>query len=120
MNRLRLLLIHYGDFRKSELTLFTEVTKKNRGLKVGATDVVALISGNGKQVKFIHGFTQMAVIGGRTMEETGKSTRILKSDTFRIDGAGSWNPLMLANYAAAVGIELIGLKKFEETYRKLK
>jgi hypothetical protein len=120
MNRLRLLLIHYGDFRKSELTLFNEVAKKNRGLKVGKHDVVALISGNGKQIKFIHGFTSMEVIGGKTREVTGRKTRILQSDAFRIDGAGSWNPLMLANYAAAVGIELIGLKKFEETYRRLK
>jgi hypothetical protein len=35
-------------------------------------------------------------------------------------GKSVWNPLMLKDYAEEQGIDLDGLKKFEEYYKKLR
>ena len=115
---MRLKLIHRGDFRKSELTLFNEAMKAHKGLKLGSDDCVLFISGNGKILKFVYGFTEQEVMRYSTKETTGNTTKILESTVYRIDGSGTWNPLMLRNYADAAGVSLIGLKRFEQHYRE--
>jgi len=41
--------------------------------------------------------------------------RVVDSRRLRISG-GAWSPLMLQNYANAVGLNLVGIKRFEQLY----
>jgi hypothetical protein len=116
---MRLRYIHHGDFRKNTVTLYNEVQKRAPGLKLGSEDCVLVVSGTGKILRFVYGFDDLEVIGGRTKLATGNMTRVLQSEEYRIDGAGTWNPLMLRNYAEALGIQLAGLKRFEESFQAL-
>jgi len=43
----------------------------------------------------------------------------IASVRLRLTGS-HWNPLMLQNYAEACGIELMGIKRFEEHYERLR
>lgn len=115
---MRLRYVYRGDFRKSEVTLYNEAIKE-AGTDLAAGDCILLVSGNGKQLRFVHGFRDMDVVGGRTKEKTGRMTKVMTSAVHRIDGPGAWNPLMLSNYASKAGIELEGLRKFESYYREL-
>jgi hypothetical protein len=117
--RRNLVCAYRGDFRKNELTLFKEVLKKFPELELTGIDTVALISGTGKQIKFIFGFSKLTVIG-KTGELTGNETNVLKSELHRIDGPGGWNPDMIVNYAEACGIHIINRKRFEEIHNLTK
>lgn len=116
---MRLRLIYRGDFRKSEETLFNEVMQKHKGLKLGPEDCVLLMSGNGKILKFVYGFTEQEVFSEKKEDFTGRKTKILESTVYRISGAGGWNPTMLANYAEQAGVPLHGLKRFQDYYKEL-
>lgn len=45
--------------------------------------------------------------------------RVTDSRKLRL-GAGTWSPYMLQNYANAVGLNLQGIKRFEEVYAERK
>ena len=95
--------------------MFLEAAKKHKGLKLGSDDCVLFISGSGKILRFVYGFTEQEVVsGGRRY--TGEQTQILETSVYRIIGGGRWSPLMLKNYADECGLELVGLKRFEEHY----
>lgn len=74
--------------------------------------VVLLLSKSKDQMCFVHGF--------ETFTDKNKSAvrRVLWSEKLRLD-RGTWNPLMLVNYAERVGLGLVGLKRFEDFYHKL-
>jgi len=105
---MRLRYIERADFRKSEQTNFVEVQRRQK-LELGAKDVVMLISTKGNQLVFVHGFDQY---------QNGVTRQILRSERLRLT-SGTWNPLMLANYAESVGIKIDGIKRFEEHYKAL-
>ena len=112
----RLVLIEHCDFRCSEWTNLNVVLKKNK-MKLGPQDVVAMVSGNGKQIVFAYAHDQFKY------EDYRGDTRpagVVQSLRYRLTGNGVWSPTMLATYAEAVGIDLIGLKKFEQYYRAIK
>jgi hypothetical protein len=44
---------------------------------------------------------------------SGVSRRVIDSRKLRL-GGGSWNPYMLQNYANSVGLNLVGIKRFEQ------
>jgi hypothetical protein len=108
---MRLRYIYRGDFRKSEHTLFNLVSAEVKDLKLNEGDCVLLLSHSGKLLKFVYGMKEL--------QNGEKTVKILPSQTYRITSGGTWNPLMLKNYASAVGIELQGLKRFEDHYRSL-
>ena len=102
---MRLRFVKRCSFRKSELTNFQEMAVTERSqLKTG--DCVMLLSLSENQLVFVYGFTDF-----------GRGT-VLRSERLRLS-AGTWDPLMLAEYAAKAGIELDGLKRFEEHYRDI-
>ena len=113
---MRLRLVYRGDFRKSEETLYAEALKKHPELNLRNGDCILLVSSNGKLLKFVYGFTEHDLVFYQSEKVWGK-TKILESVTYRISGSGSWNPLMLQNYANHLGLELAGLKRFEEYYK---
>lgn len=100
------------DFRRSELSNYNEIVGEHAQLaKLGKDDVILFLSKNQDQVIFVHGFSQVH-------GDKGKSLYI-KSVRLRMIKGATWNPLMIANYAKQVGIELKGLKTFEEHYKEL-
>lgn len=99
-----------GDFRKNEATLYKEWLKKNPQHNSGS-GVILFLSRTQNQMVFIHGFD--------TIGNYPKGKRVLWSERLRLD-RGTWNPLMLVNYAELVGLHLVGLKCFEEFYKQLK
>lgn len=111
--RVRLRHIMRGDFRKSEETLTNEVMKEIRDLKLGQRDAICMLSSNGKILRFVFGFLEDDMIDAKGHTVQDKRTRILPSRQYRITQHGTFNPLMLANYAESMGIELIELKRFE-------
>lgn len=106
--RLRLRQIFQdADFRQNELTLWRHY-KKKCAFEPKAGDAVLLVSRSGNQLLFVLNYSEGVA---------QKSTRErIESLRFRLSG-GYWNPLMIANYAAEVGIELEGIKRFEEAFK---
>jgi hypothetical protein len=111
----RLCLIEHCDFRCSEWTNLQRILRSHK-LKLGKSDVVAMVSGNGKQIVFCYAHDSVGYTDGRGL---ARKTDVVQSLRYRITGGGSWDPIMLVNYAEAAGIELIGLKKFEQHYKEI-
>jgi len=111
----RLVLIEHCDFRCSEWTNLQVVVKKHK-LALGPQDVIAMVSGNGKQIVFAYAHD---VFKYEDFRGASKPTGVVQSVKYRLTGSGTWNPTMLVNYAEAVGIELLGLKRFESYYKKI-
>lgn len=108
---MRLKYIATVSFQKSEATNFLEVSKK-RKWRLDENDVVCFISRGQDQIVFIH------VLGAALSDRSGALHKVVHSERLRLL-SGSWNPLMLANYASEVGIKLDGVKRFEQHYRAL-
>ncbi len=122
MDRLKLKEIIRVRFNKSEETNFDEVWMSRayraivRALK--SDECLCFISPHMNQLIFVHGYVEMR------SRKTKRRWVVLASRRFRVKRRpglqNHFEPLMLANYARAVGIELIGLKLFEEYYEYLK
>jgi hypothetical protein len=104
----KLRLVYQADFRKNEATNYTTACKEHQ-LQPTGTDVVMLVSKSWNQIIFVW----------RPEEITGpiRTCSVLSSRRLRLRG-GTWNPIMLADYASNVGLVLQGLKLFEQTYRE--
>lgn len=75
--------------------------------------------GSGDCLLFLsRGMNQLLFLWSPTNTEDtqrhGKRT-IFRSIRLRIEG-GTWNPLMIQNYANEVGLEFVGLRNFREQY----
>lgn len=115
--RVRLRAILQGDFRTSEYTMFQTISQKLRNSLRGA-DAVCFVSKRGNQVCFVFGFLN---VGTTKPADGSKGTKYGAITSVRIRLTRStWNPLMLQNYAAHRGLELIGIKRFEEHYERLR
>lgn len=115
MRKLRLRRIATVNFVRSELTNFMGLLQEHpelRNLKAG--DVVLLRSTSGDQLAFIHGF-QEAWSGKK-----GDATKVMYLHSVRLRLLkGSWNSLMIADYAKRVGIELEGLPTFDKHLQRI-
>jgi hypothetical protein len=110
---LRLKLVAEVDFRKSEVTNWTELAKKGMIARhLGENEVVLLVNKKRTQIVFVS--------AAKAWPGRKHAISIVHSRRLRITSGGSWNPLMLNNYAEEVGISLIGLKRFEDYYEELK
>lgn len=114
MIRLKLKAIAFDlDFRFSEATNH-ELFKKSKHYpgELATGEAFLFVSRTGKQLVWLLN-TQEIFSHGRH----GKIRKRTLTDSrrWRLSG-GSWNPAMLANYATDVGIELLGLKRFEVQY----
>jgi hypothetical protein len=109
---MRLRYIETVDFRQSEATNFAEIMRK-RKLHLGPDDVVLLVNKGRDQLVFVYDIKELVIKNGVRKEYT-----VLTSVRHRLDH-GTWNPLMIRNYAEISGLKLDGLRRFEEHYQHL-
>lgn len=90
---------------------FSEATNYSRYVtyKLGPGDVVCLVSMTGNQLAFV--YRPIDVLS----KDHGWNQEVLRSVRLRLS-RGTWNPLMLTEYARRVGLKLDGLKRFAEFY----
>ena len=101
------------DFRKNELTTYEawHVSKNfTDDPKLG--EAIMFVSKSGNQLLWVLHYNPESLV----LKTNRRSIESLK---FRVSG-GYWNPMLLANYAAEVGIELEGIKRFEESFNELR
>lgn len=102
-------IVSDADFRKNEATLYEEF-KASRSYpgKLRANECFLFLSKSRNQLLWF--FSDVRMTDGWT-----KQIAVYDSRRWRIK-SGTWHPFMLANYAADVGIELVGIKRFEEIH----
>lgn len=109
MLRLRLkAIIPSADFRKSEWTLYNEYVNSRAyagSLKKG--EAYLFLSKSKNQLLWF--FRDPTTIAGFNDIDQN----IVDSRKWRVT-SGIWHPFMLANYAEEAGIDLVGIKRFEE------
>lgn len=110
---MRLKAIEHVSFRKTEATNFDEVTRKLK-LKLSPHEVVCLVSLTGNQIVFVYGWSP-----SRKQDTKTTKQMVLRSERLRLDH-GTWEPLMLGNYARKVGLHLDNIRLFEEHYAQMK
>ncbi len=111
MREVVLCAVEEGSFRNSEKTLFAAWSKSKGNTLTGTNDIVIFVSLTRNIMYFVHGH--------RVVRGSDSITKVLWSEKLRLDTGDTWNPLMLVNYAERVGLKLVGLKRFEEFYKKL-
>jgi len=108
MTRLRLKAVIQCSFVRSEasnLALFRKEGHYPGDLRKG--EAFLFIAKGMNQVVFIF----------KTFKVEGRT--VVDSRRLRLDG-GTWNPMMLQNYANAVGINLAGVKRFEQIHDEMR
>lgn len=97
------------DFRYSEFTIYQEF-KKNKSFpgELGASEAFLFVSRSGNQLLWVLNVTK---IDAKSSQQTLIDTR-----RWRLSGS-TWHPFMLQNYAAEVGLELIGIRRFEAIHQ---
>lgn len=109
---MRLKYIETCSFHKSEMTNFFELSKKNRW-KLSAGEVVLLISKGGDQLVFIYAADEAIKDG------VERPLKLLRSERLRLTHGGTWDPIMLSEYAEEAGIKLDGIHRFDDYYKAL-
>ncbi len=103
------------NFGRTEYTMWNRLAKRVRD-NIQEGEVVCFVAGLGNQLAFVWKPVEV----GQYKTRAGKTVarEICVSSRMRLTSRG-WNPLMLANYARKVGIELEGLTLFEDHYPEL-
>jgi hypothetical protein len=91
--------------------MFKEAEASGDLPRLGQGDVIAFLSGSRDQLVFVSPPYEHLT--------NGRTVKLYASRRLRIS-SGSWNPLMLENYAQEVGLSLVGLKTFEEHYNRMR
>jgi len=110
MIRIKLKAIQFDtDFRKNEWSNYKEF-KKSKRLRgeLKANEAILFVSKRRDQLIWILNV-------GITGIDIGKPKEFIDSRRWRILG-GTWDPLMLQNYAEEAGIHLAGIRRFEDLY----
>lgn len=108
---MKLKYIDSVSFRQSEWTNYKQLSRKLKW-ELRAGEVACLVSLTGDQIVFVYAPVMLD-------HPHIEATQCLRSERLRLTGKQRWNPLMLVNYAKQVGIELDGLKRFEDHYKNL-
>lgn len=85
-----------------------ELRKQRKLDIVGADECVLLVSRTQRQLAFVFPLVDLGAT--RTHEQRAALTHL----RVQLSHSSPWNPLMLANYAGSAGIEIVGLKRFED------
>lgn len=109
---MRLRYVQRVNFGKSEATNFAEFTKKYRvQLKPG--EVICFVSLTGTQIVFVFAPLEIRYYD-KAKSTTYVTPNVISSERVRCTNSHKWNPLMLADYAKQKGVEIDGLKLFEQ------
>lgn len=108
---MRLRMVVTADFRMGVPTHVDLLRKKKEWPELSGDEVVLLISQTGLQLAFV--FREQNLLGGMKMHT---ATGVITHVRVQLSRVTPWHPRMLANYAETAGIELVGIKKFQEWY----
>lgn len=113
MQKIRLRAIRYGcDFRRNEWTLYQDfrADKARYPGELKPGEAFLFVSCTQDQlIWFLH---------ADELERDGKTPlRFIDSRRWRLQGT-TWNPALLGNYAQAVGIELKGIRLFQDAFNE--
>lgn len=103
--RVQLRLVQVTSFRRSEKTSFEALPAEERDA-MRPSEAICFVSKSGNQVVFVYRPTSVPLNGSGPVD-------VLPSSRLRL-GRGRWNRYMLQNYANEVGLELVGLPRFEK------
>jgi hypothetical protein len=106
----RLKYVATVDFRKSEATNYKLLPAMIRR-RLKPNEAVCLKSGSGNQIVFVFKPSSVTRADGAELE-------VVHSTRLRLPKHRSWNPLMIADYAASVGLQLVGLKRLRDHLEK--
>lgn len=96
------------DFRFNEFSIYESFRKSKRFPgELGSGEVFLFVSCTGNQLLWVLNVSQVDAVGSQQS--------LIDTRRWRLSGS-YWNPAMLANYAAEVGIELVGIRKFEANF----
>lgn len=96
------------DFRSSEMSNYDHLVKKKHFAgPPGKREVYLMVSKSGDQLLWI--------LNVNTIGRNGNGREVFDTRRWRLR-RGSWAPYMLENYANAVGLSLVGFKRFEDSY----
>lgn len=112
MVRLRLKGVVQCSFVRSEATnlaLYRQMGHFPGDLRAG--EAFLFVSKTNDQVLFLFADHQV--------DFDGVPRKVIDSRRLRL-GTGTWNPHMLQNYANMVGIQLVGIKRFEQIHKEWK
>lgn len=98
-----------GDFRTNDQTMMLDAIKREK-LELGPNDVVAFVSLAHNQILFV--WRPLEIDVSAYGHRRGNAT-VFRSQRLRLSNS-TWEPTMLANYAADVGLQLDGLRRFED------
>lgn len=120
--RVRLRYIHIVSFRKSVLNNWDDFEAANRALvnELAPRDAVLFLSKRADHLVFVYGYTAVAEASDKPNgAKKSNARKVLASKHLRLQN-GRWTPQLLVDYAAMVGLELEGLKRFAEQYAEAK
>ena len=102
------------DFRKSEATNYDayKKTKKFPG-ELGTNEVFLFVSRSGNQLVWVLNVGELDT--DYPNQRGSYCRRIVDTRRWRIEG-GSWNPHLLQDYANDSGLDLVGFKRFEQSW----
>jgi len=80
--------------------------------ELGEGEAFLFISKQGNQVIFV--FRDPL-----NFDVSGKIRNVTDSRRLRLE-SGTWSPYMLQNYAEAVGLHLVGIKRFEQVHAEMR
>jgi hypothetical protein len=106
---MRVRLIKEMDFRRNDRTLYLQVEKD---IKLGPRDVACFVAKSRNQILFVH--------RPSSIETRYKSDPLVYHSIRLRLSHGTWDPLMLKEYAAEAGIQLEGLMGLKEVLRRVR
>src|SRR4051812_20077310 len=106
---MRVKLIKEMDFRRNDQTLYRDIEKE---VTLRRNDVACLVSKTRVQILFIHRPVDVDYRGFKV-----DKTTVYRSIRLRLSH-GTWDPLMLKDYAESVGLELQGLQGIKDVLRR--
>lgn len=108
--RLNLRFVATVDFRHGVPFHYDELRKKKLMREISEDECVLLISQTGRQLAFVFAETEIR-------SRSGDPVKAISHHRVQLAKHTPWNPTMLSEYADRAGIELLGVKRFEDFVR---
>lgn len=108
--RLNLRMVATVDFRHGVPFHYDELRKKKLMRDISEDECVLLISQTGRQLAFV--FAECEI-----RSRSGEPVKAISHHRVQLAKHTPWNPTMLTEYAERAGIELLGVKRFEDFVR---
>jgi hypothetical protein len=102
------------DFRFNDLSNY-DAFRKSRQFpgELHSNEAYLFISRSGNQLLWVLNVLQIETT--RPNRSGRYDRRVIDTRRWRIEG-GQWNPALLQNYANEVGLDLVGFRRYEESY----